>query len=415
MVMPELTGFAVAENQEGGLEIVAVARSLQDSGEEPFSAVWSARQAPGTAEWSRRSLGGPPSELAGPITIVPNQDGRLESAVVAGTAGDPEDPGGAVWHAWQTRPGGDWSSWRPLATPPGANGIVGSVLAQDHDGRLEVFTRTTGGTIFAGTLWRRRQPEPGHGPWENWQSLDIPNHNNGGIMDPPLVVRNHGGRLEVFTVAMGGLWHRSQTTDSGNDWSAWTPLQWPAGGIVAGEVLVGVKGEPVQRSLVLVRDTDGWLGVWTIAYDNSIWHRRQRPGGEWDQWMPFKSHPGWLTGLAARTQPDGRLVLFAISCRPHNRTELWLGQEPDFDWQEAKWTLLDIGPEFDTGPTAGGTFKSPALVPDSQGRLHLFCQVTGVAHPGTSLYIRSQQQPNSDEWEAGRMLDLSPPQSGQTG
>jgi hypothetical protein len=400
--MPELTGFAVAhnavaQNQDGGLEIVAVARGLPDWGEEPFSAVWSAPQGPGTADWSRRSLGGPPSGVAGGIAIAPNHDGRLESAVVA--AGDPANPGGAVWHAWQTRPGGDWSSWQPLATPPGGASLIGTVLAQDHEGRLEVFTRT-----FDGKVWHRRQAQPGRGPWEHWQSLDSPAH-PGGFMPPPAVVRNHRGRLEVFTVAMGGLWHRWQTTASGDDWSDWTPFESPGGGM-------GID------SPMLVRSTDGWLGAVTIASDRSIWRRRRRPGGEWDQWMPFQSHPGWLTGLAAGTQPDGGLVLFAISRRPDHTTELWLGQVPGPDWQVVQWTLRDTGPELGIGVAAGGTFKSPALVSDSQGRLRLFCQVTATKTPDrqTFLYMLSQQDPNGDQWKGDQLFDLARlHQGGQTG
>jgi hypothetical protein len=308
--------------------------------------VWSAQQAfHDAADWSRRSLGGPGSGLLDGIAIVPNHDGRLESVVVG--EGYLAHPGTVVWHVRQTRPGGGWSGWESLAAPPGTHAFR-SAVAQDQTGRLEVLTRT-----FDGKMWHRRQAQPGDDQWERWRSLDVPAF-PAGFMEPPAVVRNHSERLEVFTIATGGLYHRWQTP-SDNDWSEWKPLKWPGGGIVAGESFIGDKSAvPATPSPVLVRGTDGWLSVLIIAFDRSIWHRRQRPGGEWDQWRPFRSHPGWLTELAAGTQPDGGLVLFAISRRPDNRTELWLGQvRPGFDWEQPTWKLFDTLPQPESASALG--------------------------------------------------------------
>jgi hypothetical protein len=303
IVMPELAGFAVASNQDGALEIVAVAQPLPSDGAEFSGAVWSARQTSGSDRWSRRSLGPPsPGFLRSGIAIAANRDGRLESVVVSE---EQTVHAGTVWHAWQTRPGGDWSRWESLASPGGT--IFDPVLASDHDGRLEVFTNT-----LDGKTWHRRQPLPGHGPWERWQSLGSP-LTVGGSSQSPTVVRNHRERLEVFTVA-NGLWHRWQTA-SGNNWSAWSPLQDPGG-------QVGFS------SLTLARTKDRWLDVFTIASDGAIWHLREQPGGKWDRWMPFNPHPGWLAELSVGTQADGRLVLFTIGRRPDGVTELWQLSQP---------------------------------------------------------------------------------------
>jgi hypothetical protein len=413
--MSELTGFAVAQSQDEGLEIVAVVHGLLGFGEEPFHAVWSARWDPDPDSWARRPMTSePPSGLSDRIAIAANHDGRLESVVVA--EGDPAHPGEVVWHASQNRPGGDWSSWESLAAPRGTQARR-SVLAQGQAGRLEVFTRT-----FDGKIWHRRQAEPTDGSWENWQPLDAPALS--GSREPPAVMRNHRERLEVFTTAAGGLWHRWQT-DTG--WSEWKPLEWPGGSLIAGDAILGGKtGQGTfALPLALVRSKDGWLGALTIANDQSIWHRRQQPGGEWDQWIPFLSHPGWLTDLAAGTQPDGRMVLVAVSRRPDGMTDLWLGQEPPSQeapglrWEQARWKLLDTLPRTEHFVVLGAkdfstTVKSPALVSDSQGRFHLFCQVTGSAISRPILYILSQQEPNSDEWEEGQMIDLARlPQNGQ--
>jgi hypothetical protein len=382
--MPRLAGFAVARNRDGGLEIVAVVRDVPSEGTTESSEVWSVRQVPGTTAWSRESLGGPPSGDLSGIAIAPNYDGRLESVVVSQRH--------AVWHAWQT-PGGDWSGWKSLESP-GDITIFDPVLTQDKDGRLEVFTNG-----LDGKTWHRRQPQPGLGPWEGWQPLDRP-VTAAGFSEPPAVARNHPGRLEVFAVASPlqsmnanrELWHRWQS-DSGSDWpTAWAPLGTPGA-----EVGVG--------SPVLVRTKDGWLGVLTIVGDKAIWHRRQRGSGAWQPWMPFASHPGWLTELAAGVQADERLVLLTIGRRPDGRTELWLGQGEDRAWEQATWKLLETGGLGFAGPTA--TINSPALLSDSQGRLQLFCQV-GADDPDrqTCFYIRGQQEPNSDNWELEEILNL---------
>ena len=62
-----------------------------------------------------------------------NKDGRLE--VVVGGRDQ------AAWHRWQRREGG-WSDWHSLERPAGVENAVTStpVLAENHDGRLELFT-----------------------------------------------------------------------------------------------------------------------------------------------------------------------------------------------------------------------------------------------------------------------------------
>jgi hypothetical protein len=85
--MPQLAGFAVAANPDGGLEIVAVARP--ERGEEGFSGdVWYGRL---SDRWSRRSLGHPDwGHLGSGISVTSNPDGRLEAAI--------RSDNGTVWH-----------------------------------------------------------------------------------------------------------------------------------------------------------------------------------------------------------------------------------------------------------------------------------------------------------------------------
>jgi acylphosphatase len=80
------------------------------------------------------------NSLGGVITSDPivshDADGRLE-VFARGTDG-------AVWHIWQTSPGGGWSGWASLG------GVVTSLCAvyQNADGRLEVFARGTDDAVW---------------------------------------------------------------------------------------------------------------------------------------------------------------------------------------------------------------------------------------------------------------------------
>jgi acylphosphatase len=82
-----------------------------------------------------------------------NKDGRVE-VLAQGTHG-------ALWHAWQTTPGGSWSDAADLG-----GSFTGQVsVATNADGRLEAFARGTDGA-----LWHDWQTTPG-GSWNGVASL----------------------------------------------------------------------------------------------------------------------------------------------------------------------------------------------------------------------------------------------------
>ena len=131
-----------------------------------------------------------------------NADGRLE-VFASGSQG--------VWHSWQTTPGGSWSSWDNLGFPSGASGNTRLAIAQNADGRQELFA-----TFYMGEVWHIWQNAPNAG-WSAWSSL-------GG--DPYAGVevgRNQDGRLEVFVQGCtattppnpSGVWHRWQISPGG--------------------------------------------------------------------------------------------------------------------------------------------------------------------------------------------------------
>src|SRR5260221_482101 len=98
------------------------------------------------------------ASLAGAPTVAQNHDGRLEVFTVA--------TGGALWHRWQTAANNGWSAWSSLGTPSTEPAYNPPTLARNHDGRLAVFTIASDGAV-----WYRTQHQPGRGPWEPWTFL----------------------------------------------------------------------------------------------------------------------------------------------------------------------------------------------------------------------------------------------------
>lgn len=128
----------------------------------------------------------------------------------------------------------------------------------NEDGRLELFT------LADGAVWHRWQLEAARGPWHDWHSLGHPPGITGSTTIAPTVARNIDGRLELF-VALGGevwhIWQRRVTTG----WSQWSPLENPG---AAADLLAVARD--LEGRLVLVATTD----------DGGLWHRSQQAAGQ---------------------------------------------------------------------------------------------------------------------------------------
>src|SRR5690242_11758195 len=113
------------------------------------------------------------------IALAPNKDGRLELLAISGREGSAAGEGpvavsppglaGAVWHAWQESPNGDWSGWYSFGQP--GSGISGNApaVARNSDGRLQVVVIADDGTV-----WHRAQTAPSGFDWSDWRSLERP-------------------------------------------------------------------------------------------------------------------------------------------------------------------------------------------------------------------------------------------------
>jgi hypothetical protein len=386
--MPEITEFAVAANKSGLLEIVAIAKPGPDEAlgvgggpEVSSGGVWINQQLPhaahiGHREWVDRwrSLGEPGSgnQRSG-ITIARNPDGRLEAAVL--------DTGMTVWHAWQKRPDGDWSSWNSLGNP-GQGTISSPTLATDKDGRLELFTTSLLPEL---AVWHCRQMEPGQGPWEKWHSLGYP-ENADGSTHAPTLARNKDGRLELFIASGAEIWHCWQTAANSNDWSRWAPLG------PGGHVEVGWP--------VAAREKDGRLEVLAAFGDDFGFRRQSEPGrGPWEPWaMSQVPHIIGMPELTIAAQADGRLVLFAF------RRGLDSSRGVDLLRQTVHGEWLPVGSPIDTQPTGGPTFDDLTLAADGDGRLWLVSRIPGH----TLMAFLNQTHPNGSEW-AESVWNFYPP------
>jgi hypothetical protein len=126
-----------------------------------------------------------------------NRDGRLENF----WRGDDC----ALWHKWQTSPGGDWSA------PYSLGGcIVGKIDGETNaDGRLEVFVRGTDDALHH--IW---QLEPGRG-WGDWHSL------NGVLRSEPYTYLTQYGGIYVRVIGTDGNWWVNRQAEAGCCWTGW--------------------------------------------------------------------------------------------------------------------------------------------------------------------------------------------------
>ena len=197
---------AVGANEDGRLQFFAV------SPQAVFGRYQTALN--GDSPWSDwLDLGAPPNlENNGDECVIQNEDGHLEVFAVG-------SPGaGALdyrWcHLWQNGPNGGWTlkNWTLLAGSQ-------EVAFWPHRSTLRAARNTSGSIqLFAigpqGDVLYTSQTEPNRGWTGNWTSL------GGEAITAMEVGQNEDGRLEVFIISNGSLWHRWQTRAGLDHWSS---------------------------------------------------------------------------------------------------------------------------------------------------------------------------------------------------
>jgi hypothetical protein len=191
---------AAARDREGRLEAFAVGQDGR------LYHTWQRSDTTWT-DWER-GLGAPVVGLDGRyLSVASNVDGRLE---VFATGRD-----GAVWHIWQSLSGGGWSLWASLPARPA---FPAEPVARDVRGALELFAVGPDG------VERRWQEHPGsaysNAEWHAWEPLGRP---DGATPGEAVVAQNADGRLEVFVPGATGVVHDWQVTPGGA-WRGWSSI-----------------------------------------------------------------------------------------------------------------------------------------------------------------------------------------------
>jgi hypothetical protein len=315
--MPETTGGAVANNV--GIQGIGLAKNLDGrlematlaiNWDTEWAQVWR-RWEPLEGGWTRwQPFGEPGAYRIGPAFAM-NRDGRLEAAMVSNDE--------AVWHAWQRHPGRAWTEWQTLGTPipeggPGPRFLAegGPVLARNQDGRLEVFVDGRSSDQPDISVWHCWQSAAGTGPWSAWSDLGHPPEF--GIQEIA-VAQNHDGRLELFAMADNGVfptvWHIWQSAPRADaSWSSWQELKTP-------RELSGGPGQGLGSKPAVARNQDGRLELFMRGSDLNVWHCWQSAAGAgpWSPWHSLGRPVNGRADLAAGAQADGRLVVFAANTR----------------------------------------------------------------------------------------------------
>ncbi len=181
-----------AKNRDGRLEVFA----RRQSGE--LVHVWQDKNGPGGwSAWSQLTDAG-----ATDLAVKENRDGRIEVAWVG--------PGGSVAHMWQKFGFGGGISWEgPAGFDHAPSGAVRDIeIARNKDGHLEVFATLASGAMEH--AWYNRG-------WSQWVGFS----NDGG---QTVAEYDHDGKLEVFKLVGGHVFHRWQSKNSGGDWSDWEKM-----------------------------------------------------------------------------------------------------------------------------------------------------------------------------------------------
>ncbi len=297
------------------------------------------------------SLGKPTVTIKSSPSLGQNSDGRLEVFTIGSD--------GTLWHIWQTIAGKSWSNWNPLNKPLNTNALVMPGVGKNADGRLEVFTIASDGA-----LWHIWQASPGQGPWSNWFSSGQPVTSLANAQFPPSMAQNADGRLEAFTVGTdGALWHIYQVAPNGT-WSSWTP-----------------RGKPPNLTAInapfVDKNADGRLEAFTIGSDGALWHIWQiTPNGLWSNWFssgqPTASVRNTSLSLAVSQNLDGRLEALTIG----SDGALWhiWQTTPNGTW--SNWASLGL-------PKSMSITSPPTVEKNKDGRLEVL--VSG--HDGALLHI----------------------------
>ncbi|WP_441247053.1 PIG-L family deacetylase [Kitasatospora sp. McL0602] len=329
-----------------------------------------------------------------------NQDGRPQVFVVRA---------GFLWTQWRWGDG-NWSGALRLADP-GGRLAPGIAVGNNADGRLEVFARR----LTDHRIISLAQDTP-NGGWRNtWTDHGNPNTQLGGQdqVGVPVVANDQDGRLEIFVKnGGGGVSSTWQTAPSGGWVGAWADL----GGSDVQDPVTAIRNG-VGAIEVFASTRTGILGWWQGAPNSTIYgpglipgarpaspptaaldqdgrielafrevgtgamlvSYQTRAGGSWVQApVSLGGHGG--VGEPAATTFRGRVVLFERNRGNGVSSTAQNAPNSDYaDWQDLGGTVLDF----------------PATITDGDGVLHVFA----IGTDGSVYYRTSTTATSFDDWQ----------------
>ncbi len=223
-------------------------------------------------------------------TLIANQDGHLE--LFGQTSG-------GLSHFWQENPSGPWHVLGSQF-PGSPASSVAPFLVRHLDGRLEVFTVATNGSVQ-----RISQLAPNVN-WGNWQAVP-----GVAAISAASATVNSSGETAVVVL---GVNHEVFMTVSGSN-GVMTPWRSLGGSLAAGPAIAP--------------NADGRREVFAVGKDGALWHAWEvAPGGGWSAWATFG---GSFVGTpTVAMNADGRLEVFATTATGVLR-HVWQ-VKPSADW-----------------------------------------------------------------------------------
>lgn len=310
---------AIARNKDERLEVVITSAD---------ALLHSSQTEPNGDEWQHHSLGRPAEQVLTPVSpaLAKNQDGRIEAFVLASTGVLPFQETGQLWNIRQdpAAPGG-WSSWLELGDP-GFRIRHRPAVALNRDGRLDVFLQGDPGTVH-----HIRQDPTGLDGWSNWVELGTPQV---ALRGQPVVAQNKDGRLEVFMLGTdGAVWHIFQDPAAPDGWS---PRRWHS--LEGGPFSSVAAGAHADGRLVVFAVAQPSADASTHA-PNTIWQREQAQTGGWSAWRPFDrpAGPPTVTDPALALDANKQLQLWLRIDRSGHLYQLKQTAPNGTEWNQREW------------------------------------------------------------------------------
>lgn len=236
----------------------------------------------------------------GTPAVTQELDGRL--AVVARSNDE------TLWESHQTQQAGStWSPWQKLPLHADSD----PVIYRDAVGTLRLFVLAKDKQLWSMSFA------------DDWKSE--PRSIGGNLAEPPAVVMDGQGCLQVFsTTGNGSLWQKGETGRASDQWTRWYPLKAPT----------PVKGRPIA-----VQDAHGSAVVFVVNSEGSVWHTwldHANPGDMWNHWTNIQGNIDQLVGVTRRA--DDLLGVYGIGKSGEMKETHQTLSGPDIIWPF--WSLL---------------------------------------------------------------------------